>query len=123
MPADEAPVVFLLLLQSLELKTQFIEDPKNAKWSSAVITRRFQDKYRVDSHQCVSDLSLSPLCWYLQLFSLKEARLLKLKIDLSVLSCFAMVVGLFLLIILKTFFVFFPVGYNRLRCVCSKRSC
>lgn len=62
MPADEAPVVFLLLLQSLELNTWFIEDSKNAKWPSAFITRkRFRDNYGVDSYQCVTDLSCSPL--------------------------------------------------------------
>lgn len=30
LPADEAADVFLLLWQSLELNTQFTEDPKNA---------------------------------------------------------------------------------------------
>lgn len=63
LPADEAADVFLLLWQSLELNAEFTEDPKNAVWSAAFITRkRCQENGCVDSHQRVAGLALSSLC-------------------------------------------------------------
>lgn len=45
MPADEAPVVLLLLLQGFKLNMQFIEDPNYAKYSCAfIIRKRFHGK-------------------------------------------------------------------------------
>lgn len=56
-------------------------------------------------------------------FPLEEACILKLNMYLSIFNCFAAVVGWFIIIMFKTFVVFFPVGYNRLRGICSKRPC
>lgn len=56
-------------------------------------------------------------------FSLKEVCILKLKMYLSICKCCAVVVGLSIIKMFKTFVVFFPVGYNRLRGICSKRPC